>query len=313
MIGDTAQIDRELVDWIDGIPFSRPARNLARDFSDAVLTAEVLKLYYPRYVELHNYAPANSINTKRENWKMLNRKVLVKLDMKLSSDTIHQLANGSQGAIEKLLTKLRMKVLKDGIEIQRSKLKDSSLESHVEGNDSQTSNNYTGDSLLVDDGHLKSSVGGSNKLDSEICETKLSKFTCLKRGFLVLFGWIICFFRIWNIFSYCTLTRFRRRDALPNVTTKRIEDANNESVQRTMYTELKQELREKEEVISTLNHKIAYLESSVKLKDLRISSLAAQILQNAVEMDQSAKSQSFDGARVKLRSRSHNFHESKTN
>lgn len=101
----------------------------------AVLTAEVLKLYYPRHVELHNYVPASSINTKRENWKMLNRKVLVKLDMKLSSDTIHQLANGSQGAIEKLLTKLRMKVLRDGVEIHRPKLKD--VESSVEGNDAQ--------------------------------------------------------------------------------------------------------------------------------------------------------------------------------
>jgi len=94
-----------------------------------VLTAEVLKLYYPRQVELHNYVSANSINTKKENWKMLNRKVLVKLDMKLSNDAIHQLANGSQGAIEKLLTKLRMKVLKDGVEMHRLKLKD------VEGND----------------------------------------------------------------------------------------------------------------------------------------------------------------------------------
>lgn len=99
-------------------------------------------------------------------------------------------------------------------------------------------------------------------------------------------------------------------NALANVTTEKIEDAN---VQRTIYAELKQELREKEEVISTLNHKIAYLESSMKLKDLRISSLAAQILQNAVEMDQSAKSQLVDGARVKLRSRSHNFHEDKAN
>jgi len=102
-------------------------------------------------------------------------------------------------------------------------------------------------------------------------------------------------------------------DSLANVTTERIEDANDENVQRTIYAELKQELREKEKVISTLNHKIAYLKSSMKLKDLRISSLAAQILQNAVEMDQSAKSQSIDGTRAKLRSRSHNFHEAKTN
>lgn len=102
-------------------------------------------------------------------------------------------------------------------------------------------------------------------------------------------------------------------DALVDVATERIEDVNDESVQRAIYTELKQELREKEEIISTLNHKITYLESSMKLKDLRISSLATQILQNAVEVDQSAKSQSNDGVRAKLRSRSHNFHETKAN
>lgn len=73
---------------------------------------------------------------------MLNRKVLLKLDIKLSSDTIHQLANGSQGAIEKLLTKLRIKVLKDGIELHRPKFKDSSLESNVEGNYMQTATNH---------------------------------------------------------------------------------------------------------------------------------------------------------------------------
>ncbi|XP_077282159.1 uncharacterized protein LOC143908384 isoform X2 [Temnothorax americanus] len=302
MIGDTAQIDRELVEWIDGIPFSKPARNLTRDFSDAVLTAEVLKLYYPRHVELHNYVPANSVNTKRENWKMLNRKVLVKLDMKLSSDTIHQLANGSQHAIEKLLTKLRMKILKDGVEMHKLKLKD------VEGE-------KIGDGSPENDGYLKLPVESSNKfdVDNEIREIKPSKFTCLKRGIFVVFSWIMCLFHIWNIFSYCIPSRFRRRDALVNVTMERIADANDKSVQRTIYAELKKELREKEEVISTLNHKIAYLESSMKLKDLRISSLAGQILQNAVEMDQSAKSQSIDGVRAKLRSRSHNFHETKAN
>ncbi|XP_018341882.1 PREDICTED: sperm flagellar protein 1-like [Trachymyrmex septentrionalis] len=302
MIGDTAQIDnKELIEWIDGIPFSRPARNLTRDFSDAVLTAEVLKLYYPRHVELHNYVPANSINTKKENWKMLNRKVLAKLDIKLSSDTIHQLANGSQGAVEKLLTKLRVKVLRDGVEMHKPKLKD--VESNVE-------EEKIGDSSS--DSYLKLQVESLNT-DNETREIKSSKFMCLKRGIFIVFSWIFCFFCIWNIFNYCTLLRFRKRDALANITTKRIEDANDENVQRTIYAELKQELREKEEVISTLNHKIAYLESSMKLKDLRISSLAAQILQNAVEMDQSAKSQSIDGARTKLRSRSHNFHEAKTN
>lgn len=89
---------------------------------------------------------------------------------------------------------------------------------------------------------------------------------------------------------------------------------NDEAVPCAIYEKMKRDLREKEEIISTLKHKIAYLESSTKLKDLRISSLTTQILQNAVEMDcPAAKSQSSDGVRVKLRSRSHNLHETKAN
>lgn len=35
-------------------------RNIARDFSDGVLCAEVVRHYFPNLVELHNYSPANS-------------------------------------------------------------------------------------------------------------------------------------------------------------------------------------------------------------------------------------------------------------
>lgn len=105
---------------------------------------------------------------------------------------------------------------------------------------------------------------------------------------------------------------FSKGNELVDVATQQLK--NDETVPRVTYEKMKRELREKEEIICTLNHKIAYLESSMKVRDLRISSLTAQILQNAVEMDcPSAKSQSSDGARVKLRSRSHNFHETKAN
>ncbi|KAL6446519.1 hypothetical protein ACFW04_001220 [Cataglyphis niger] len=228
MIGDTQnQTDKELFAWIDSIPISKPARNLTRDFSDAVLMAEILKVYYPRYVELHNYVPASNLNMKKENWNTLNRKVLAKIDMKLSKDTIHHLANASQGAIEKLLLELKMKILKNDEETHRPKSK-----YNAEG------------------------------------------------------------------------TRYQ-------IITKEIKNGNDETVCRAIYMELKQELREKEEIICTLNHKITYLESSMKVKDLRISSLTTQILQNGLEIDQSTISSG--DARVKLRSRSHNFHETKTN
>lgn len=75
--------------------------------------AEVLKVYYPRYVDLRNYVSACNLTTKKENWNILNRKVLGKIDMKLSRDTVSQLANSHPGAAEHLLLELRNKLLKD--------------------------------------------------------------------------------------------------------------------------------------------------------------------------------------------------------
>ncbi|XP_046753103.1 sperm flagellar protein 1-like [Diprion similis] len=103
----------EIYAWIDQIQFSRPKKIIARDFSDAVLMAELLKKYYPRYVDVHNYIAGNSIAKKIDNWATLNRKVLSKLDMKLSKEVIGQLANSQQGAIERVLSNLRAKILKD--------------------------------------------------------------------------------------------------------------------------------------------------------------------------------------------------------
>ncbi|XP_064428941.1 sperm flagellar protein 1 isoform X1 [Mirounga angustirostris] len=59
--------------WVDNIPLSRPKRNLSRDFSDGVLVAEVIKFYFPKMVEMHNYVPANSLQQKLSNWGHLNR------------------------------------------------------------------------------------------------------------------------------------------------------------------------------------------------------------------------------------------------
>ncbi|KAG5324892.1 SPEF1 protein, partial [Pseudoatta argentina] len=103
----------EIYDWIDQIKFSRPKRNIARDFSDGVLMAELLKRYYPKYVDVHNYVAGNSIAKKTDNWSTLNRKVLSKIDMRLGKETINQLASSQPGIIEKVLTDLRIKILKD--------------------------------------------------------------------------------------------------------------------------------------------------------------------------------------------------------
>ncbi|XP_017764810.1 PREDICTED: sperm flagellar protein 1-like [Eufriesea mexicana] len=103
----------EIYTWIEQIPFSKPKKNVARDFSDGVFMAELLKRYYPKLVDIHNYIPGNSIAKKIDNWCTLNRKVLSKLDIKLGKDVINQLANSQAGVIEKVLTDVRTKILKD--------------------------------------------------------------------------------------------------------------------------------------------------------------------------------------------------------
>ena len=48
-----------IYEWIDSLPLSRPKKNISRDFSDGGLLAEVIKHYYPKLVDVHNYPPAS--------------------------------------------------------------------------------------------------------------------------------------------------------------------------------------------------------------------------------------------------------------
>lgn len=54
-------------------------QNPQQNITNAVLIAELVKYYYPSYVDLHNYPSALGVNNKIVNWKTLNRLVLTKL------------------------------------------------------------------------------------------------------------------------------------------------------------------------------------------------------------------------------------------
>ncbi|XP_060780762.1 sperm flagellar protein 1 [Neoarius graeffei] len=97
----------DLYAWIDKIKFSRPMRNISRDFSDGVMAAEVVKHFFPKLVELHNYTPAHSTQQKLSNWNTLNRKVFSKLNFHLPVDTLNKLTNSTPGSIELVLCALR--------------------------------------------------------------------------------------------------------------------------------------------------------------------------------------------------------------
>ncbi|KAL5016143.1 hypothetical protein ScPMuIL_005732 [Solemya velum] len=106
---DDAELE-ELYTWVDSIQLSRAKRNIARDFSDGVLVAEIVKSHFPQLVDLHNYTGANSASKKKDNWYYLNRKVFSKLNFELAEDVINDLVNCTSGVVEKVLMMIRIKV-----------------------------------------------------------------------------------------------------------------------------------------------------------------------------------------------------------
>ena len=95
---------------MDEIPLSRPKRNIARDFSDGVLLAEIVKHHLPKLVDLHNYSQAHSVSQKSYNWNTLNVKVLKKLGLNLSKKEIEAVVNMEPDAIEKILIALKFHI-----------------------------------------------------------------------------------------------------------------------------------------------------------------------------------------------------------
>ncbi|XP_053189214.1 sperm flagellar protein 1 [Scomber japonicus] len=101
---------QELYAWIDKIPLSRPKRHITRDFSDGVMAAEVVRHFFPKLVDLHNYIPANSTQQKLSNWNLLNRKVFSKLNFHMPEETVKKIALSTAGVIEPVLSALREKI-----------------------------------------------------------------------------------------------------------------------------------------------------------------------------------------------------------
>ena len=95
-----------IYEWVDSIELSRPKKNIARDFSDGVLLAEIIKSYLPNMVDLHNYPSCSNPKHKESNWNVLNNKVLKKLHIKLTKQEIDSIIKAEPLAIEKLLQRV---------------------------------------------------------------------------------------------------------------------------------------------------------------------------------------------------------------
>lgn len=100
-------------EWIDSIPLSREKKNMTRDFSDGVLAAEILKHYYPKLVELHNYPSTFNTKQKLSNWNTLCIKVLKKIHFSISQQEINDIINYKQNSIEMVLFRLYKMIVKN--------------------------------------------------------------------------------------------------------------------------------------------------------------------------------------------------------
>ena len=103
---------KALYSWIDAIPFSRPKKNITRDFSDGVLFAEIVAAYFPHLVDLHNFTPANSMKQKVYNFDTLNTRVLRKINYCIPRPSIEEIVNGRPGSVEIVLNSLQYKMAK---------------------------------------------------------------------------------------------------------------------------------------------------------------------------------------------------------
>lgn len=74
------------------------------------MAAEVVKHFFPKLVELHNYTPAHSTQQKLSNWSTLNRKVFSKLNFQVPEDLLKKIVVSTAGYIEPVLCSLKEKI-----------------------------------------------------------------------------------------------------------------------------------------------------------------------------------------------------------
>lgn len=129
MLNDDIELEEEknimlIYEWIDSFNFTRPKKNITRDFCDGVLMAELVKTLAPNLVELHNYPSASSTKQKQQNWQTLNRKVMRQLGISIAQQEIDAIISCKPFAVEQVLAKVYQKFFSsDSNPIRELKLK----------------------------------------------------------------------------------------------------------------------------------------------------------------------------------------------
>lgn len=98
---------KQVYAWVDSFALSRLKRNIGRDFADGVLVAEIIGAKDPSLIEVHNYSPTNNARGKIQNWQLLNKKVLKRLEIQADDREIEAITEGKPFAIEQFLARLK--------------------------------------------------------------------------------------------------------------------------------------------------------------------------------------------------------------
>ncbi|XP_011443091.2 sperm flagellar protein 1 isoform X3 [Magallana gigas] len=251
---DDAELE-ELYNWVDSIPLTRPKKNIARDFSDGVLVAEIIQYKFPTLVELHNYSPASATDKKLLNWAVLNRKVLSKLNFSLSDEVIREVIAAKPGVIEKVLLMLRLKLERAEWELtkQPQHVKHKGKGGRRTESDKPEADQYMATPGRGHAGKIKShspTRGGNSVPNADYKEV-------------------------------VTLESLARPDYFPDQSRHKGPGASKidgDNVSRLLFEEKVQESLSKDETIKILQAKINRMEHLIHLKDVRIDDL-----QNRVE------------------------------
>ncbi|XP_059151404.1 sperm flagellar protein 1-like isoform X2 [Physella acuta] len=247
---DEAELE-ELYSWVDKIPLSRPKRNIARDFSDGVMIAELIKHFLPHIVSLHNYTPGNATKMKLDNWRLLNRKVFNKLNFQLTEDLIRELCLGKQGLIERFLMHVRAKIERAMWDMQKDAGDRTEVAHHQTKASVRLTNTKPPKSKHVDD---------KPEADQNI-NMQNNTYSHIERN---------------NYRTEVSPGRTKPVAAPPpkgHVKIKQSDDL----VPKAIYEEREQECLAKEETIQILQAKIRRLEHLLHLKDVRIEELQGRL------------------------------------